>query len=310
MSTSRPSARAIRRDLLGKVRRFLKEPRVLLAEWGLVGAQIVGTSPSGNSLLKLSRSSALGQRGAIIHVPRDRVIFESVRQEGAYSTDISAFLAKGLDSNLDLRKKSALIDIGANSGLITLQTARIARGLHHYFLFEPLPAHAEAIRHNVEHLPETVPVEVHQIALSDQNGQATIFTEMLNHGNSSFLQQAIAHPDEQIRTTVDTVNTRHFFTDFGANFDRFVLKCDTQGMDAVILSRIPERIWGRVERAAVEIWALPTIGEADVERTLSLWAGFSRIAWDPKFRNTTTLAEVARFWTSKLKAERNLFLER
>ena len=275
-----------------------------------MGAQIVGTSPSGNSLLKLSRSSALGHRGAIIKVPRDRVIFESVRQEGAYSSDISDFLAKGLDSNLDLRKKSALIDIGANSGLITLQTARMAQGLHHYFLFEPLPAHAEAIRHNLDNLPKTVPVEVHQIALSDQNGQATIFTEMLNHGNSSFLQQAIAHPDEQIRTTVETVDTGHFFADFGANFDRFVLKCDTQGMDAAILSRIPERIWERVERAAVEIWALPDIGEAEVQHTLYLWSSFNRIAWDPNFRQTTTLAEVAKFWTNKSRAERNLFLQR
>lgn len=310
MASFLPSPRAVRKDLVGKLRRFLKEPRVLLAEWGLVGAKIVGTSPSGNSFLRLSQRSALGHKGAIIQVPRDRVIFESVRQEGAYSTDISAFLARGLDSNVDSREKAALIDIGANTGLIALQTARMTRGLHHYYLFEPIPAHAEAIRHNFGNLSERVSFEVHQFALSYQNGQATIFTEMLNHGNSSFLQQAIVHPDEQIRTTVDIVDTSYFFADFGSNFDRFALKCDTQGMDAAILSRIPEHIWERVERAAIEIWALPTINVRDVERTLSFLTGFNRIAWDPDFRKTTTLKKVREFWTNKGRAERNLFLQR
>jgi FkbM family methyltransferase len=311
MTAHRPSLQALRRDLVGKVRRFLKEPRVLLAEWGLVGAHIAGTSSSGNALLKLSRNSALGQRGTIIQVPRDRVIFESVRQEGAYSSDISAFLASGLDKNPGgYQGRSALIDIGANSGLITLQTARMARRLHQYYLFEPLPAHAEAIRHNLATLSREVSFEVHQLALSDHDGQSTIFTEMLNHGNSSFLQEAIAYPDEQIETVVDTVDTRRFFSNFGDNIDSFIIKSDTQGMDAVILSRIPAKIWNRVERVAVEIWALPNINEADVERTLSLWTHFTLIGWDADFRRPATLSDVASFWTGRSGSEKNLFLER
>ena len=270
----------------------------------------MGTSKGGNTLLTLNRNSPLGPRGTIISLPRDRVVFESVRQEGSYSPDVSEFLRGGLDAVPQAKTRAALLDIGANTGLVTLQTMNSAIESHEYFLFEPLPRHVEAIKHNLSNASANEKVHVHQVALSNQTGTATIFTEQVNHGNSSFLQEAIVYPAEQIQTSVETVDTARFFRDFGKEFDRFVIKCDTQGMDALILSLIPSRIWERVQRIAVEVWALPHTDKSDVERVLNMCADFGSVSWDPDLKEKIEFQEVFDFWTGKSSQEKNLFLSR
>ena len=270
----------------------------------------MGTSKGGNTLLTLNRNSPLGQRGTIISLPRDRVVFESVRQEGSYSPDVSEFLRGGLDAAPQTSSPAALLDIGANTGLVSLQTINSAKGSHECFLFEPLPRHVEAISHNLSNASVKDKVHVHQIALSNQAGTATIFTEQLNHGNSSFLQEAIVYPAEQLETLVETVDTAQFFRDFGKEFDRFVIKSDTQGMDALILSLVPPRIWERVQRAAVEVWALPNTDTSDVERVLDVWRSFDSVSWGPDLKDKIGFQEVFDFWTGKSSHEKNLFLSR
>lgn len=310
MRARRPSIAALSRHIIGKLRRYLREPRVLLAESGLVGAKIVGASDSGNTLLALNRRSPLGPRGTIVALPRDRVVFESVRQEGSYSPDVSEFLREGLDRATQERTRAALLDIGANTGLVSLQTMNLAKESHDYFLFEPLPRHVDAIRHNLSQTSAQEKVHVHQVALSNKTGTATIFTEHLNHGNSSFLQEAIVYPTEQIQTPVKTVDTARFFRGFGKEFDRLVIKCDTQGMDALILSLIPPKIWEKVERLAVEVWALPHTSELDVGRVLKMCQHFDSVSWSPGLTEEIDIQEVFDFWTSKSSQERNLFLSR
>ena len=95
----------------------------------------MGASKGGNTLLTLNRNSPLGPRGTIISIPRDRVVFESVRQEGSYSPDVSEFLRGGLDSAPQPSTPAALLDIGANTGLVSLQTMNSTKDSHEYFLF-------------------------------------------------------------------------------------------------------------------------------------------------------------------------------
>jgi FkbM family methyltransferase len=270
----------------------------------------VGASKGGNTLLTLNRNSPLGPRGTIIALPRDRVVFESVRQEGSYSPDVSEFLRGGLDSAPQPSTPAALLDIGANTGLVSLQTMNSAKGSHEYFLFEPLPRHVEAIKHNLSNASVEQKVHVHQVALSNETGTATIFTEQVNHGNSSLLQEAIVYPAEQIKTLVKTVDTARFFRDFGQEFDRFVIKYDTQGMDALILSLIPSRIWERVQRVAVEVWALPHTDISGVERVLDMCKNFGSVSWGPELKEKIEFQEVFDFWTGKSSEEKNLFLSR
>jgi hypothetical protein len=82
-------------------------------------------------------------------------------------------------------------------------------------------------------------------------------------------------------------------------------------MDALILSRIPHRIWENVERAVIEVWAIPEVNEVDVEKLLSMWEGFKYVSWAPNSHANISFTEVSEFWLKKSgKESRNLFLSR
>ena len=49
---------------------------------GFFGAKVLGTTSSGNTFLKLNKDYSLGKRGFVLELPRDRVIFESVKNMG------------------------------------------------------------------------------------------------------------------------------------------------------------------------------------------------------------------------------------
>ena len=85
------------------------------------------------------------------------------------------------------------------------------KGTHEYFVFERLPRHVEVINHNLSNAFVRDKVHVHQIALSNQTGTATMFTEQLNRGNSSLLQEAIVYPAEQIKTLAKLLIPLSFF---------------------------------------------------------------------------------------------------
>ena len=310
----RPSLRAhFRHHIRGAQRlvsRILRQPRLLPSKLGFVGARIAGTSSNGNGLLRLNKNCDLGSRGTVIELPVDSVIFRSVQFEGQYSPEISKFLSKGLDTSAAAGNKTALLDIGAQAGLITRQVINLSSRRHEYFCFEPLPAHLEAIRRNLAKSAGNPRVHVRPFGFGKKNGRAVFYTEAVNYGNSSLFQDAMVLPERSIATEVEIVEPQEYFENFGGDFSAFAIKCDTQGMDAFILSRISSEIWNRVERAAVEVWAFPEVQCEDVTRLLSLWGEFENVSWEPTLETKVELSEVAEFWTSKSGRERNLFLSR
>lgn len=83
-------------------------------------------------------------------------------------------------------------------------------------------------------------------------------------------------------------------------------------MDALILSRIPMKIWQTVESAVIEVWALPEVEEIDVHNLLAMWKDFNFISWSSNLTEggDITLSDVEKFWLSKSRLERNLFLSK
>ena len=49
---------------------------------GLVGAKYIGNTVNGNTLLKLNRNYALGDKGFTVQLPKDKAIFEYIRFQG------------------------------------------------------------------------------------------------------------------------------------------------------------------------------------------------------------------------------------
>jgi FkbM family methyltransferase len=276
---------------------------------GFFGARTVGVTPSGNTLLKLNKDYALGCKGTVLELPQDLVIYEYVKNYGFWELEESEFLARGLKRACrNPNTKTALLDIGANSGLVTLQAMNLSNTANDVFLFEPVPRHALAIKQNLRNLSN---IHLHELALSDKNSEAVIFTQATNHGNTSLLNSVVSEIG-MITTQIHTVETTEYCNRFLNNFEKYVIKSDTQGMDALILSRLPEWIWKNCEAAVIEVWALAEVSKRDVEGLLSMCQEFEYVSWHPNAwkKKRIDLNMVREFWLSKSGRTRNLFLSK
>lgn len=86
-------------------------------------AFVVGEAANGNRILRLRRGMPLGKKGALLQIPRDEIIFEEVRKFGHWEPAESLFLSQAM-ARLQERDgiiETLLLDIGAKTGLVTLQ---------------------------------------------------------------------------------------------------------------------------------------------------------------------------------------------
>lgn len=280
---------------------------ILGSNLGFYGAKVLGTTLSGNTLVKLNKNYAVGKKGFILELPRDQVIFSSIRKNGEWELNESEFLAVGLNKIcLKYNLKTALLDIGANTGLVTLQTMNISATNNSVFLFEPIPRHTIAIKHNLLNLSKTNNIHINEFALSDRNGNSDIYTDAFNHGHTTLLK-SLVNQNKRIETNIRLVDTNEYCNNFLSGFDGYVIKCDTQGMDALILSRLPINIWFSTERAVIEVWALPEINVQDVDKLLTMWTNLD-FSWTSDFRIRIGLNEIRDFWLSNSGLSKNLFL--
>ena len=175
---------------------------ILGSNLGFCGAKVLGTTFSGNTLLKLSKNYSLGKKGFILELPRDQVIFSSIRKNGEWELNESEFLAVGLNKIcLKYNLKTALLDIGANTGLVILQTMNIPATNNSVFLFEPIPRHTIAIKHNLMNLSKTNNIHINEFALSDRNLNGNIYTDALNHGHTTLLK-SLVNQNKRIETII------------------------------------------------------------------------------------------------------------
>jgi hypothetical protein len=236
------------------------------------------------------------------------MIYEFVKNRGFWELEESKFLAKGLvkANKLSSGRRTALLDIGANTGLVSLQALNLSNTNNEVFLFEPIKRHIIAIKHNLRNYKN---IHINNFALGSQDGKSIIFTEASNHGNSSLIK-SVVDSIGQIQTVIRVADTKKYCDMSLTKFDSYVIKCDTQGMDALILSRIPKRIWEKVECAVIEVWALPEICDLDVTNLLLMCEHFQFISWHPKSEEILDFSEIGKFWLGKSGAVRNLYLSR
>lgn len=73
-------------------------------------------------------------------------------------------------------QNGVFLDIGANTGLITLQAMNLAKTNQDAILVEPIPRHVDAIRNNVENILEKGKVHIMQFGLSNEDKFEDIFS--------------------------------------------------------------------------------------------------------------------------------------
>ena len=273
-----------------------------LSRLGISKARQFGFTPDGNIILKLKFDSSLGVRGSQIQLPNDKIFKGQICRYGEWDTSDAEFLADGLN----LKPNSAICDIGANSGLVSLQVMNQSKYPATCLLVEPIPIHVQAINHNFNDLKKIHNILVYEVALSDRNGIGQIFIQGNNRGNSSLFPEVVPKK-KSISLPITLKSTRSFSEECLVNYENIVLKSDTQGMDAKILSRIPIPVWGSISRAVIEIWAIDSIEESEVDILLEAWKKFKYRSWSDE-SGVLTLQSIRNFWLSKNGYHKNLRL--
>ncbi len=278
---------------------------VIRAASGIKAARSIAKLESGSEHLELIRSSPLGKKGDVIQIPKDKVIHDYVIKRGKWEFDESEFLAAVLNNQ---SVAAFLLDIGANSGLITRQTLYLLTEPRRVFMVEPIPLHLESIKFNIQDHTANHSITICPFGLGKVDGTFPIYTEIDNHGNSSFMLEAIPTQGSK-RTDVPVKNTEKFTKEFLPSVGALVIKSDLQGLDAIVLSAIPEEIWQRTAGAVVEVWAHEKIDEGDIATLRRAWRCFDEISWSDDRSRFISLNEALDFWLSKDLGQRNLYLK-
>lgn len=292
-----------------KLNKLLQILRSVGQKLRLIGAREIHSSDIELATLILNKSYPLGTRGSQIYLPKDKIIYEFIKLRGRWEVEESRFLANELRKlcSKNNQKRVALIDIGANTGLITLQVMNLAKTQNDCILIEPARSHAAAIRKNLSN--SNFIVSVNEFALSNYDGEGELFKQKSNRGNSS-LNEHVVPNSEKTSEFVKVRDSKKFFEIEMIPYDSLVLKCDTQGYDALILSRIPISVWEKIQSAVIEVWALPFIDVSHVTELLQKLTHFSYVRWNSQLSSKVDFEDVRNFWLSRTSESRNLFLRR
>lgn len=214
--------------------------------------------------------NALGQQ---LTVFRDDHVGDKIAAQGLYERENLLLLLR----LLELLRNPVVLDIGANIGNHTLAFATRAAQVH---AFEPIDAIHELLRTNVER-NGLDNVSVHQVALSDSDGTATIHVNRSGNAGASGFDRREADAEAQV------VQVRQGDTFLKAlQLGRVdLIKLDVEGHEAQVLrglmhtlqrhkplltmewndARTIERLGGTAELQFLlehyQIWVLGNIGD-------------------------------------------------
>ncbi|NCV08720.1 MAG: FkbM family methyltransferase [Actinobacteria bacterium] len=277
---------------------------------GLSGARIIGALPNGCFQVRLNKSSILGEKGTILNVPKDNVIFQNVRTYGHWEKHECEFISRALQTaHLSTQSKVALLDIGANVGLVTLGAMNLSKTATDIHLFEPTPIHIFALKHNLKNLKISGDIFVNEHGLSNKSETIKLYRDLGNSGHSSVFNKAVnVQNREEIEVRLESAN--QYFESNLLNYDSFIVKSDIQGLDAQVLSNFPIEFWKKVKAAVIEVWAFTEVKNEDVEDLITKLDGFQNLSWDPYFRIKPTLTEIKKYWLSRNNQQRNLYISK
>ena len=280
----------------------------------LAGATELIEESTSRSLLRLNHFNKIGPKNAILRMPKDKFIFQSVRRYGEWESQVSSFLASEI-SNLEGMKKVLFLDIGANVGLITLQVTKelnrlnFDRSCFSVICIEPVHSNFDDCITNLTSLVgNSFSWDVLQFALGDRDVESIIHINHDNYGDSSLL--SLGGVSSSSSEVVQIVDTLKFSQDVLSKYDAIVLKCDTQGYDAKILSQIPDQVWKKIFAVVVEIESYGNLNESEMSICIDRFLEFEVCSFSPDGKNRLTAREISEVWNASAPLTENLYLSR
>lgn len=183
----------------------------------------------------LAKKPLVDFRGFILEVdPRDRLIAKKIALYGGFEEYLGDLL-------IALSKPgSVVVDIGANIGIHTLPLAHSVGHDGRIVAFEPDPDNYVILQRNIQR-NQLANVQVHQVAVSSQTGEAQLYQDAINRGalslNANNVKCDARRPGS---VAVKTVSADDLLTAYDNRIS--LIKIDIEGAEPLALAGLEKTL--------------------------------------------------------------------
>jgi FkbM family methyltransferase len=181
-------------------------------------------------------------------IPFDYLIAPTVVVTHGWDTDALAIYKTLVPAALEA---FTLVDLGANSGLITRQMLVAFPQIKRAFAYEPHPANFACLTHNLRVFHDIV--DKRNYAVSNDTGSFELYLDFTNCGNYSLNKASVFADDMLPAITVPVKRAANEALDWHSAGLPIFYKSDTQGHDEIIASDIGLEFWDHVFIGTMEL---------------------------------------------------------
>ena len=248
---------------------FFRQRKKLL--WTLVNNLMNGfiLAPT-ISVLTLREDTSLGKKNEKIFVTNDSYQTWYIMNSRDFHKSFVDKVLKFTKSNIGYN----LIDIGANTGLLTRCLLNNLSNIRNCFLVEPDPDNLFCIKNNLQNFEN---INTLDCALDLSDGEKKLFIDQNNKGNLSLNYEMMTLKEDKLSfmnsednyINVKTKNIKNYFNDI-RNENNNIIKIDVQGYDEIIFQEIPRDVLIKTDILFIEITPLKSKKFDEEKFTLNL----------------------------------------
>ena len=248
---------------------FFRQKKKLL--WTLVNNLMNGfISAPTISVLTLREDTSLGKKNEKIFVTNDSYQTWYIMNSRDFHKSFVDKVLKFTKSNIGYN----LIDIGANTGLLTRCLLNNLSNIRNCFLVEPDPDNLFCIKNNLQNFEN---INTLDCALDLSDGEKKLFIDQNNKGNLSLNYEIMTLKEDKLSfmnsednyINVKTKNIKNYFNDI-RNENNNIIKIDVQGYDEIIFQEIPRDVLIKTDILFIEITPLKSKKFDEEKFTLNL----------------------------------------
>ena len=248
---------------------FFRQKKKLL--WTLVNNLMNGfISAPTISVLTLREDTSLGKKNEKIFVTNDSYQTWYIMNSRDFHKSFVGKVLKFTKSNISYN----LIDIGANTGLLTRCLLNNLSNIRNCFLVEPDPDNLFCIKNNLQNFEN---INTLDCALDLSDGEKKLFIDQNNKGNLSLNYEMMTLKEDKLSfmnsednyINVKTKNIKNYFNDI-RNKNNNIIKIDVQGYDEIIFQEIPRDVLIKTDILFIEITPLKSKKFDEEKFTLNL----------------------------------------
>jgi len=222
------------------------------------------------SVLTLREDTSLGKKNEKIFVTNDSYQTWYIMNSRDFHKSFVDKVLKFTKSNISYN----LIDIGANTGLLTRCLLNNLSNIRNCFLVEPDPDNLFCIKNNLQNFEN---INTLDCALDLSDGEKKLFIDQNNKGNLSLIYEMMTLKQDKLSymnsrnnfINVKTKNIKNYFNDI-RNENNNIIKIDVQGYDEIIFQEIPRDVLIKTDILFIEITPLKSKKFDEEKFTLNL----------------------------------------